>query len=412
MPRRINSAGLKIIAAFEGGTLRAYQDVAGIWVIGYGHIRGVEPGMTVTEEQALAFLHEDLGDAEAEVAAATSSVATDDNQFAAMVSLCFNIGSGNFRNSSVLRLHRAGQPAAAADAFLLWDKAHVNGELQEVAGLRTRRARERELYLASEEETWGIKDTRRDDERPRPPPPPPIIEAKRFTDVAIYAGHLYPGVDLATERKLADDEPLFSGQEYTLEIAIRQKRTGIDADIESPRAVRNPRQDKQELNIYVFATALDSIVEIEESFTTIHWRYDTDSESAFFRFNVPPLGQGAAMSQGAIEVRLYDRCLDLLDIVEISITAVSSARLNYTTLGIERRHLLWPDTPPATPRIGVHCLSRFLSIHVLPASVASSLSSSSCAATVKRSPFQFIEMLPGMIFRHSLRRSVTFGLNW
>jgi lysozyme len=104
--------------------------------------------MTITEDQAMAFLRDDLGHAEAAVDAATSAVATDDNQFAAMVSLCFNIGWGNFRTSSVLRLHLGGDPGAAADAFLLWDKAHINGELQEVQGLLNRRQRERDLYLA------------------------------------------------------------------------------------------------------------------------------------------------------------------------------------------------------------------------------------------------------------------------
>lgn len=148
MARQINSAGLDLIASSEGLRLNAYQDVAGIWTIGYGHIGGVEPRMTITEDQARAFLREDLGQADTAVDASTSAVATDDNQFAAMVSLCFNIGSGNFRTSSVLRLHRAGNPAAAADAFLLWDKAHVNGVLQEVEGLRRRRQRERDLYLA------------------------------------------------------------------------------------------------------------------------------------------------------------------------------------------------------------------------------------------------------------------------
>jgi len=148
MARQINDAGLQLIASSEGLRLSAYQDVAGIWTIGYGHIRGVGRGMTITENQALAFLQEDAGQAAATVDAGTSSVATDDNQFAAMVSLCFNIGSGNFRTSSVLRLHRAGNPAGAADAFLMWDKAHVNGELKEVAGLKRRRESERALYLA------------------------------------------------------------------------------------------------------------------------------------------------------------------------------------------------------------------------------------------------------------------------
>jgi lysozyme len=148
MARQINSAGLNLIATSEGLRLDAYQDVAGIWTIGYGHIRGVRPGMTITANQAMAFLREDLGQAETAVDTATSSVTTDDNQFAAMVSLCFNIGWGNFRTSSVLRQHLARNPAAAADAFLMWDKAHVNGELQVVQGLRNRRERERDLYLA------------------------------------------------------------------------------------------------------------------------------------------------------------------------------------------------------------------------------------------------------------------------
>jgi lysozyme len=67
-----------------------------------------------------------------------------------MVSLCFNIGSGNFRTSSVLKFHLAGSVDAAADAFLLWDKAHVDGVLQEVAGLLARRQAERALYLTAD----------------------------------------------------------------------------------------------------------------------------------------------------------------------------------------------------------------------------------------------------------------------
>ncbi|HEY3620416.1 MAG TPA: lysozyme [Candidatus Sulfotelmatobacter sp.] len=146
--RAINEAGIALIASGEGIRLQAYQDIAGSWTIGYGHISGVQPGMTITDREAVEILKADLADTEALVEVLTSSVPTDDNQFAAMVSLCFNIGSGNFRTSSVLRLHRAGDPAAAADAFLLWDKAHVNGELKEVDGLKRRRERERELYLA------------------------------------------------------------------------------------------------------------------------------------------------------------------------------------------------------------------------------------------------------------------------
>jgi lysozyme len=56
MLRSINEAGLNLIKSYEDFRSEAYQDVAGIWTIGYGHIRGVRPGMTITAEQALQFL--------------------------------------------------------------------------------------------------------------------------------------------------------------------------------------------------------------------------------------------------------------------------------------------------------------------------------------------------------------------
>ncbi|HJU09600.1 MAG TPA: lysozyme [Candidatus Binataceae bacterium] len=149
MARAINEAGLDLIKHFEGCKLTAYQDVAGIWTIGYGHIKGVGPGMTITQAQADQALADDLAGAENVVESATNGVATTDDQFGAMVSLCFNIGSANFRTSSVLRQHRLGNRAAAADAFLLWNKSHVDGELREVAGLTARREAERRLYLTA-----------------------------------------------------------------------------------------------------------------------------------------------------------------------------------------------------------------------------------------------------------------------
>jgi len=146
MLRIINQATLDLIKGFESLRLTAYQDVAGIWTIGWGHIKGVRPGMQITEEQAEDALRDDLEVAETFVDGATSDVMTSDNQFGAMVSLCFNIGTGNFRTSTVLKQHRAKNYPAAADAFLMWDKAHVDGQLEEVPGLAKRRIMERKLY--------------------------------------------------------------------------------------------------------------------------------------------------------------------------------------------------------------------------------------------------------------------------
>jgi lysozyme len=149
MARKINDAGLSLIKQFEGCKLTAYQDVAGIWTIGYGHIRGVQPGMQMTQAQAEQTLADDLGGTENAVENALAGAAARDNQYAAMVALTFNIGSANFRQSTVLRDHRAGNFSGAADAFLMWNKSHVNGQMQEIAGLTRRRRAERQLYLTA-----------------------------------------------------------------------------------------------------------------------------------------------------------------------------------------------------------------------------------------------------------------------
>lgn len=146
MARTIDDAGLQMIKSCEGLRLDAYQDVAGIWTIGYGHVGGVTPGMTITQAQADQFLMQDLENAETSVDNRTAGVTTSDNQFSAMVSLAFNIGVGNFATSSVLRFHLAQNYGQAAASFILWDKAHVDGQLVVVNGLLDRREKERDLY--------------------------------------------------------------------------------------------------------------------------------------------------------------------------------------------------------------------------------------------------------------------------
>jgi lysozyme len=145
MTRQINQAGLALITQSEGLRLGAYQDAAGIWTIGYGHVPAFE-GETVTPAQAEELLRADLEWAQ-DAVVSTADGATD-NQFAAMTSLCFNIGAGAFRSSSVLRLHLAGDFAGAGLAFLLWDKVHADGGLVESPGLFRRRQAERALYLS------------------------------------------------------------------------------------------------------------------------------------------------------------------------------------------------------------------------------------------------------------------------
>ncbi len=148
--RAINAAGLAIINAGEGDKLRAYQDQRGIWTIGRGHTgRDVHPGLVITEAESIALQRRDLAGFCAAVDNLTHDVPTTDNQFSAMVSLTYNIGPTAFKTSHVMSYHRAGNHAAAADAFLSWDKTHINGQLVLDPPLLERRKKERALYLAA-----------------------------------------------------------------------------------------------------------------------------------------------------------------------------------------------------------------------------------------------------------------------
>ena len=139
---RANTAA-SLIKQFEGCRLKAYLCPAGIWTCGYGSTGpDVGPGTVWTQRQAEDRLASDLKTFIDGVAAKLTVPATP-NQHAAMASLAYNIGLGNFGKSSVLRLHNQSDQKGAADAFLMWTKAGG----KELLGLVRRRDAERSLYL-------------------------------------------------------------------------------------------------------------------------------------------------------------------------------------------------------------------------------------------------------------------------
>jgi HEAT repeat protein len=190
-----------------------------------------------------------------------------------------------------------------------------------------------------------------------------LEELQRYTDLTIYEGHLYPSDDLRSANRLGDEIPLNVGNPYTLEVAIRLKRTGIGADQDSPRGVKNPRQDQEELTVYVLAESNWSGIEILEPFAKIRWPYNTDSESALFRLDVKPVERDDVW-RGKIEVRLYSHSLDLLDIVGVFVTVVRPDLESRDLRGLRPQRLLWPDKEPGVPHIDPKAPPRRLSIHV------------------------------------------------
>lgn len=136
---------LPLLKQFEGCRLESYQDIVGVWTIGYGETLGIGPGMTWTQAQADQRLLARLQTFLARVVGACPQLAQESpSRQAAALSLAYNVGSTAFAGSTVCRMIKARNYQAAADAFLLWNKA--GGQV--VQGLVNRRSAERQLFLS------------------------------------------------------------------------------------------------------------------------------------------------------------------------------------------------------------------------------------------------------------------------
>ncbi|WP_406850154.1 lysozyme [Chromobacterium phragmitis] len=143
---KTNASGIRLIKQFEGLRLAAYQDMVGVWTIGYGHTGpDVKAGLTITQQQADQLLAADLQKFEAGVSLAVT-VSLNANQFSALVSFSYNLGLGNLRSSTLLRLLNQGDFAGAAAQFPRWNRA--GGQV--VAGLTRRRLAEQALFNSPE----------------------------------------------------------------------------------------------------------------------------------------------------------------------------------------------------------------------------------------------------------------------
>lgn len=142
-----SNRGIELIKELEGCELKAYECVAGVLTIGYGHTgKDVTEGMTITQEKAEALLKNDLKKYE-EAVEKYVKVEVNQNQFDALVSFTYNVGSGSLSKSTLLKKLNAGDYTGAAEQFLVWNKATVNGVKKELEGLTKRREKERKLFL-------------------------------------------------------------------------------------------------------------------------------------------------------------------------------------------------------------------------------------------------------------------------
>lgn len=134
---KISNKGLELIKRFEGCRLVAYRDSGGVWTIGYGHTKGVTAGQNITQAQADAFLVDDCGKAEAAVNKYQSKYNFNQNQYDALVSFAFNIGS-------IDKLTVNGTRTIAQISEKI--PAYCNCAGKKLQGLVNRRAAEKELF--------------------------------------------------------------------------------------------------------------------------------------------------------------------------------------------------------------------------------------------------------------------------
>jgi len=150
---RVSRAAIELIKRFEGCRRHAAQLPDGRWTIGYGHTLTAREGAEVTEADAEALLLYDLISV-AHLVNENTFAPISQNQFDALCSFAFNIGSDNFRRSQVLKRLNAGAAVQAACAMELWRKADFEGERIIIDALVRRRAAEKALFLTPAGDAW------------------------------------------------------------------------------------------------------------------------------------------------------------------------------------------------------------------------------------------------------------------
>lgn len=140
----INNDGLSLIKESEGLSLKAYKCQAGVWTIGYGHTgKDVKEGMVITEEKAVELLKSDIARFEKHVEVYNTIYNFTSNEFSALVSFAYNIGS-------ITGLTKDGTRTKLQIANKMLEYCYASGK--KLNGLYKRRQKERKLFLKKENE--------------------------------------------------------------------------------------------------------------------------------------------------------------------------------------------------------------------------------------------------------------------
>lgn len=140
---KTSEKGKALIKKYEGCRLKAYKCPAGVLTIGYGHTNNVRIDDVITQAEADKLLDIDIVIKEKEVNSVLRVPVTQ-GQYDALVSFAFNLGIGNLKKSTLLRLVNQGKYKNASNEFSRW--VYAGGKV--LAGLVKRRNEEKELFLS------------------------------------------------------------------------------------------------------------------------------------------------------------------------------------------------------------------------------------------------------------------------
>ena len=147
---KLNNSGYLLITEFEGFSAKPYLCSAKIPTIGYGNTyysdnkRVTMLDKEITKVQAFE-MFKTIADRFADKVNKLVTSPLNQNQFNALVSLAYNIGTGNFASSTILKkVNKNHNDTSIELEFKKWNKVNK----KEVAGLTRRRNYEAHIYFS------------------------------------------------------------------------------------------------------------------------------------------------------------------------------------------------------------------------------------------------------------------------
>lgn len=145
---KVSEDAVKLIKRFESFKSKAYIDPVGVWTIGYGTTKGVKKGMKITRQQAEQMLMEHLDEEVIPAIEKYVKVPLTQPMVDALASFIYNVGVGNFKKSTLLKVLNRGNYKAAQAQFGRWvyGRDRRTGKRIKFKGLVRRRKAEADLF--------------------------------------------------------------------------------------------------------------------------------------------------------------------------------------------------------------------------------------------------------------------------